>query len=284
MTTLKNTLRNFKNFQKHTVASSVNGLNKEVGDSFLNFILKTLPDTPDNSKVILPAKKSTNKTLATMAKTYWDLNAKKWAYKESFPNYYIIMTVIHTWILDHDFRENILSVGSGPGLYELYMEQEFLDLFKKFYCTDISEKMIDQAKLNQLRVNLDPKKNSRIEHKVCRADSLPFKNGSMDLILCIKTLQWSTKWSSTLDEINRVLVEGGVLIIVTSNSEVSFRDENGETRAFSKAIKVSEIVEYLENGFLYTVYGYHEIKLPFGYGTGKGESNDFMICAIKHKL
>ena len=90
----------------------------EAGYGFIQFLLKILPNTVqriDN----FPNETS---NFETWIKDLWDKQAGWWAHSESLPNYFIDMAIIMKWLKKMHSTKNVLCVGSGPGLYELFIE------------------------------------------------------------------------------------------------------------------------------------------------------------------
>ncbi len=56
---------------------------------------------------------------------------------------------------------------------------------------------------------------TRSPHVQAAAESLPFRNGAFDTIVCLEVLEYVTEPSAALGEAHRVLSSGGVLIVAT---------------------------------------------------------------------
>jgi ubiquinone/menaquinone biosynthesis C-methylase UbiE len=77
---------------------------------------------------------------------------------------------------------------------------------------DISETVIEAA-----REQVDP----RVSLEVADLTDLPFESGSFDLVVCFETIEHLRDQSRALDELARVLADGGLLLISSPNDAVS---------------------------------------------------------------
>lgn len=98
--------------------------------------------------------------------------------------------------------EIILDVGCGGGIFV----RELKEKFKIFGC-DIS---ID------LLLNI-PKDNLKNNFLASRAENLPFKDETINLVICSELLEHTKELELSLEEISRVLKKNGHLIITVPN-------------------------------------------------------------------
>jgi SAM-dependent methyltransferase len=95
-----------------------------------------------------------------------------------------------------------LDLGTGTGAGALWLAQEFPGA--RVTDLDISEAMIEQAK-----AKLPNELSGRVEFLVGDAQRLPFPDGSLDLVAQISVPLF-------FDEVARVLVPGGYVVVVSS--------------------------------------------------------------------
>jgi len=103
----------------------------------------------------------------------------------------------------------ILDIGCGIGVYEQKLERKG---FKNVIGIDVDEKSIKQCASTCLNASF-------IQSK---AEYLPFRESSFDVILMIEVLEHVDVVESTLEECHRVLKEGGILCITTPNRGFPF--------------------------------------------------------------
>ncbi len=98
----------------------------------------------------------------------------------------------------------IIDIGSGTGL----VGSSFPGRNANFVCSDISYNMINKAKENFLK-----KDKGFFKYTVCDAETLPFKSGSFDVVVCNAAMHHFPSVSSFAAEIKRVLSPGGYIVI-----------------------------------------------------------------------
>lgn len=109
-------------------------------------------------------------------------------------------------LLPHE-KERLLDVGCGDG-YFAFMANE---RFKECYGVDVSPGRIQQAK----ETRTTEKKYCFYE---CDVDEgLPFNDSFFDVVTCIAVLEHVFNPPNVLEEINRVLKLGGILIVQVPN-------------------------------------------------------------------
>ena len=95
---------------------------------------------------------------------------------------------------------NVLDVGCGTGYLSESITQK--NLSWNVTGLDVAYGMCEQHKTYGQTIN-------------GRAERLPLKNDSFDLVFSSLTFQWITYWSDALNEIKRVLKPGGILVVST---------------------------------------------------------------------
>ncbi len=101
----------------------------------------------------------------------------------------------------------LLEIGCGFGRSLPILSK----LCEKVYATDISQRMIDVAKEKNRSLN-------NILYFVSEAESLDFKSGTFDYILCYGVFD-ALNQESALRECNRLLKKGGRLLFTGKNSD-----------------------------------------------------------------
>jgi len=108
-----------------------------------------------------------------------------------------------------------LDVGTGPGVFPIFLSKALPGL--RFKGIDLSGVMIDLARENAMEEGLGEK----VGFEVGSAYSLPCKDHSIDLILCINTLHHLDRPAVFFDEVVRSLKEGGAFVIVDFHRDTS---------------------------------------------------------------
>jgi ubiquinone/menaquinone biosynthesis C-methylase UbiE len=252
---------------------------EKVGNDFIDFLLRMLPDVPPNHtkvhvKDLLPEN---------FIEKLWDHQATWWANAETFATYFTDICILDQWFKRTESKKNILSIGCGPGLYELFIEQAISNTFDHFYTTDFSPSMIQEAKRNQKKSNKLYSRNSRLEYKVCDMKSLPFPDKSMDIVFSNKALHWSLKKRDAIMEMSRVLKPGGACMLIVPKGKASITFKGGGGIPFAS----EEINPVTLGGFMTTELGFGvmdflNISLPPGFGQGGGALEDFGLFVKKN--
>ncbi len=95
---------------------------------------------------------------------------------------------------------NVLEIATGPGLIANHIASSA----KSVVGTDFSPKMIEQARKRAWASN--------VRFEVADACALPYKDASFDVVVIANALHLIPNPEKALAEIDRVLVEGGLLI------------------------------------------------------------------------
>jgi len=110
-------------------------------------------------------------------------------------------------LLNPSEKELILDVGCGNA--------RDIGLFSMIGAIsvgiDISKGMIKEAREKIGKENLDS------EFLLDDATRIPFKNNIFDKVLCSETIEHIPNWEKTINEMQRVLKKGGLLVITTPN-------------------------------------------------------------------
>ncbi|MDO8430309.1 MAG: class I SAM-dependent methyltransferase [bacterium] len=105
-------------------------------------------------------------------------------------------------------KKTILDVGSGTGFVATVLGPYLTDK-DQFICLDISQKFLDQCKLN-----LENKKfKCQLVYKQYNGMLLPFEDKSIDILTLNSVLHHIPNTELFLGEVDRVLKRGGYLVI-----------------------------------------------------------------------
>lgn len=143
----------------------------------------------------------------------WDNRAHDWAVVESPANYLMTMrTLLEFFKLNNKVRkERIVSLGCGPGLYEIFLAHLFHRTFGKakevrIVCTDFSPEMTNQQRrVLDLSAELFGQRVMNVRTVTENMMRLSFPSGTVDQIICVNSLQWVPDWQQVLEEMRRVL-------------------------------------------------------------------------------
>ncbi len=102
----------------------------------------------------------------------------------------------------------LLDAGCGDGLYLEAVGSRARRLFG----TDISERMLETARATAARSGSEP------ELVQANLESLPFADGSFDVVLCTQVIEHLLAPGAGVDELARVLRPGGTLVLTTDSS------------------------------------------------------------------
>lgn len=107
--------------------------------------------------------------------------------------------------------KNCLDIGCAAGL----MISEICKTYPHahYFGIDVYDKAIKFAKENYANINF----------KVASGDKLPFKDESLDLILCFETIEHVEDPKTCLLEIKRVLKRKGTFILTMDSGNILFR-------------------------------------------------------------
>jgi len=117
--------------------------------------------------------------------------------------------------------ERGLDLGAGVGRVAVRLAPRL----NRLTCGDLAPGMLTRLRENAARAGL-----SNIDPIRIRSDRLPFRNGSLDLVLCLGLLEHLPRsaQAGTLAETARVLRSGGVLALVLNNALSRFLQDPGD--------------------------------------------------------
>jgi len=122
--------------------------------------------------------------------------------------------------LDEFPKTNILELGCGTG----YWSKWFVELGFSVYGIDIADKMLQKARSKELQ---------NCEFVNMSMTELEFEDNSIENIIAITSLEFSSDLDETFSEIKRVLKPNGnfVAAVLNSNSVIGLNKKNNPTFA-----------------------------------------------------
>jgi ubiquinone/menaquinone biosynthesis C-methylase UbiE len=172
------------------------------------------------------------------------LKSRKSLYTEyGYPKTDIFEDIFNTYKLRGN--ESILDIGCGFGDLIIRLREEGHG--GKLDGVDISEGMIEEAKENS--------KGLDIQFTASRAEELPFKKETFDIIICKHSL-YHFELKKAIREIERCLKEKGVLLFTLNSYSQRSRDYSEKYKSLiSKELKN---FNFLDTGSNLNFEGYHK--------------------------
>lgn len=143
--------------------------------------------------------------------------------------------------------DKLLDVGCGTG----EILNRIANSKQKYYGLDLSEKMLDVARL---------KNNSKnITYINGDSDKIPFKNNFFDIVICVESFHHYPNPDNVAKEFNRILKKGGSLIICDMYRRQPLRTIYN---LFMKIVNTGDVkiytIEEIEN--IFKNYGFTMLK------------------------
>lgn len=157
----------------------------------------------------------------------WNYQAQYWGVIESPGNYLATMQTYATYVRPNPKRkkENIISLGAGPGLYETFLALHFANRGCqniRFTTVDYANKMTEIARRIARTVHAP-----RITQATASMTELPFPDSMADHVICNNALQWVTDWKRALAEMGRITKQAGTLHIIVNTHPMVVRAADG---------------------------------------------------------
>ena len=253
----------------------------KIGHEFLEFLLqmisKTSPDTWGGTSPKIMFDYLQDKKLEPI----WNSQSTFWAQIETPITYFTFGALIHTW-LQGKKSDRILSIGAGPGLYELFWENQLQSIHQRtiITCTDFADNMVTEGLNNKKRYSDIYNRESRVLFKKGSATNFHSKDASMDIVISNNVLNWLTDWKGSISEMHRVLKKGGWAIISTRPAEPAMVIPGGQINLAPK-IEMTELTHFIKNLFG-DVEKVHLFEVPAGLGQG-GANFDLRLSLLIQK-
>jgi len=196
----------------------------------------------------------------------WNKKAADWIGVETQTAYYATMqTLLHYMNLQKAGNQQIVSVGSGPGLYELYLATLFEKRLGKhrptIVCTDFSEEMTRiQRNIHSITKAKEGVVLDRVRMETQNMTNLRMKTKSVDQLICNNTLQWVPNWRQAIKEMAQVITPtktGYLYIFLNENPMTSLSTAEGETVLELPNAPIDEIIETFEQNRFQVVASRH---------------------------
>jgi ubiquinone/menaquinone biosynthesis C-methylase UbiE len=185
------------------------------GNSFLYKLSSRIGSLPYNIFILEKSYKEENKTISQV-KSFWNKNpllsgeikdnigTKEWFNEfDKIKTGDIFNNDLSKWTNFALSRKRILDVGCGPG----YWNRVFSKFSPEYFGIDISTSSVDLAKTSQSIFGLKGK------IFVCSAENLAFPGKSFDYIISEGVIHHTPDTQKCIDEIHRVLKDGGRALI-----------------------------------------------------------------------
>lgn len=170
------------------------------------------------------------KNTETLIQLGWNAMANYWVAVESLATYKATFVSLLERLSHYPKhgkgRIKVLSVGSGPGLYEIFLAKILSEhgFQIRFFSTDYSESMIDfQNRILESGLKIEKMPVGRLRPmvtpSVANMTNLPeYFEDKFDIVICNNALQWTDDWKEAIAEISRSLnpksqIQKAILII-----------------------------------------------------------------------
>jgi SAM-dependent methyltransferase len=206
-------------------------------------------------------------------KETWDAQSDIWAIIETMPTYYLTMlTFLEKIQIPADKHLRMVSIGTGPGLYETFLGKLFgqKGIGGVITCVDFSTGMTDMHKFI-LSSQQSPIRN--VEPITANMAQLPLPDKSADVVLCNNSLQWCMDWRKAIKEMARILDPSrnpmAYFVIHTHGCAMKMGTLSGEEPPVKlEAITTSQIFDELERN-MFTINTSRQLR----GGEGSGQLN-----------
>lgn len=153
----------------------------------------------------------------------WNYQAQYWGVIESPGNYLATMQTYATYLRPDPKRrkENFVSLGAGPGLYEAFLALYFAQrgcTNARFITVDYASKMTEVARRIARMVHAP-----RITQATASMTELPLSDSMADHVICNNALQWVTNWKRALAEMGRIAKQACTLHIIVNTHPMIVR-------------------------------------------------------------
>ncbi len=285
--------------KKFEVDAEVRSFANEVGNDFLvflQFVFKSMGLINEVGLIQRPIQPvaveyDENTSASEVMSQAWNKRAHDWAIIESPHNYAITMQTLLEFFRVSGKDEKVLSLGSGPGLYETYLGQFFLqnkisDKIK-IICVDAAKEMTRRHReiLDKVRIDYGAsiRKIENVEVVTGDMSNLDFPSGSIDQIICNNSLQWVPDWKKVIAEMHRVMNPKGLgwLYLFVHTHPMGVRDKEGKLAFEFGNFQIPDLLDVLEEN-CFSAYHTRQIRGSRGVGQMGGETSRVFLQLV-HK-
>jgi tRNA1(Val) A37 N6-methylase TrmN6 len=205
----------------------------------------------------------------------WDECVNYWPAAETPVNYALTMMTLHSIVRRMEGAKRILSLGSGPGLYETFLAKKFPQT--TITSVDVSKKMSEQHRKYVI---------AHASNQVVDCGTmveLPYDSGYFSIAICNNAIQWVAPHlvEKTVREIYRVTQKAGLTCLVLHPFAMTMlaRMKQGQVRPVFKGLTGLEVLESCQRqGFKIS-----NICVLAGNQTGQGGNHTMRFAAILAK-
>lgn len=203
-----------------------------IPEQFIEFVHSARTHLPSPNHAPSPVEVVMDRSIEyeTTIRKAWDQAADTYPFTETDEALALSMTALLESTRMPTSPERWLSLGSGPGLYEIFLLRQFPDLV--IDSLDIAPQFINMQRLLASIYLDDP---SQLITQVGSMSALQYPSRNFDMVLSINSLHWTNRWRETLQEIHRVskydpqiqlfiimgaapLLRGGTRVITAENN------------------------------------------------------------------
>lgn len=222
-------------------------------------------------------------------KTIWDRGAKSWAAVESPITYLATMQTLLQFLKTHPKKnERIISLGSGPGLYETYLGGIFQEAFGKnkvtLYPADFSKEMTSfNKKLLKISMSTNSNKIRNVFSVTEDMTNLTYPDKYFDQIICNNSLQWVPNWQKAISEMQRVINPKGLgyLYLFVNNNPMSVVTNENEQLMTLDNIELPDLLDTLEH-YRFSILNTRQIKTAPGAGQ-RGRQTERLFIRARYR-
>lgn len=196
-------------------------------NDFLGFVGK-VKETTLTSSILIPDNGILSKRGATedQLRDAWNKSARNYSKVETLDAFGATMHALLDSLGLPTTSQKWLSLGAGPGFYEIYLakKQDRLSIV----LLDFAQSFVDlQAQIVDEEAKINPQIKARISSIKGSMNRLSNVGEGFNTILCINAIQWDTNWKLTVSEISRVLAKSEGSSVFLTLAGIRVKNEDG---------------------------------------------------------
>lgn len=256
------------------------------GRMFLAYVLQmieVLDINPDDVSAGLPVGQVED--MSQLLREAWDQKAATWIATESPTNYMLTFQTLLENLKLGKKQETIVSLGSGPALYEAYLGTLLQATFGRnapqFWAVDFSPEMTRIAQAVVAMTHDHVGKPVRAVRPVTGdMQALQFPSRFADQIICNNSLQWVSDWKKAIAEMERIMNPKGLgyLYLFVNNHPMKITTVENEELFQLGDIPAPELLDTLEE-HRFKILNTRQIATGVGGGQLGGQSDRLFIRA-----